>query len=258
MSLRISLFQYDITWENPAANRKYLAEKIKTLAGQTDIIILPEMFATGFTMAVEKFAETMQGETLHWMQEMAQLSKTAICGSVIISEEGKIFNRFIWLQPDGLMFHYDKKHLFSMAGEDIKYTAGSKRMVINYKDWNILPLVCYDLRFPLWARNVKNAYDLLIYVANWPERRIAHWDALLKARAIENQCYVAGVNRIGKDGNNINHVGHSALYDYLGNALIEPFETENIRTIEINKSGLNEYREKFPVWKDADDFEILK
>jgi len=255
--LKISLIQSDIFWEEPQKNKSQFEAKINTLADKTDLIILPEMFSTGFTMNVQQYAESMQGATVSWMKEMSIQSKTDIVGSVIIQEDGKYFNRLLWVKPDKQIFHYDKRHLFQMAGEDKNFSPGSERIIVELNGWKILPLICYDLRFPIWARNRRNEYDLLIYVANWPQRRITHWNLLLQTRAVENQCYVTGVNRIGKDGNEINHTGESTAVDYLGNPLSTITNKETTETITLSYSSLIHYRNKFPIWKDADDFHIL-
>ncbi len=257
-NLKVSLIQSNIFWEAPQKNREMFQEKIEALSGQTDVIALPEMFPTGFSMKAKQFAETMQGATVAWLSEMSAKTKANIIGSVIIQEKGTYFNRLIWAKPDGQLLHYDKRHLFRMAGEDKVYSAGSKRLIVDLNGWKILPLICYDLRFPLWARNHKNEFDLIIYIANWPERRISHWNLLLKARAVENQCFVAGVNRVGKDGNGIMHTGQSAVVDYLGEELSVFDPEEKIETFTLSYSSLENYRRKFPVWKDADLFTIDK
>ena len=254
-SLRISLIQSDIFWEEPPKNREMFRQKIEALAGQTDLIILPEMFSTGFTMNVQQFAETMQGVTVSWLKEMAVHSKADMVGSVIIKEKENYYNRLIWAKPDGRILHYDKRHLFRMAGEDKVFSAGTARTIVALNGWKILPLICYDLRFPVWARSRQNEFVMIIYIANWPERRIAHWNLLLKARAVENQCYVAGVNRMGKDGQGVNHTGQSVLVDFLGNNLME-IDDEKMETGVLAYEGLQKFRKRFPVWKDADNFRI--
>jgi len=255
--LKISLIQSDIFWEQPQKNRIQFKDKIQILTDKTDLIIFPEMFSTGFTMNVQKFAETMQGATVAWLVEMASVASADVIGSVIIKEDRNYFNRLIWAKPDGQVIHYDKRHLFQMAGEDKYFSPGSERLIVELNGWKILPLICYDLRFPVWARNRQNEFDMILYIANWPQRRIAHWNLLLQARAVENQCYVAGVNRIGKDGNGINHTGESAVVDYLGSPLSTVTHKETTETIKLSYSSLNHYRNKFPVWKDTDDFRII-
>ncbi len=251
--LKISLIQSNIHWEQPQKNRELFQKKVLTLSGQTDLIVLPEMFSTGFTMNVQQFAETMQGATVTWLKEMAALTNADMVGSVIIREKENFFNRLIWAKPDGQIFYYDKRHLFRMAGEDKVFSAGNKRIIVELKNWKILPLTCYDLRFPVWSRNKQNEFDLIVYIANWPERRIGHWDILLKARAVENQCYVAGVNRVGKDGNGIEHTGQSAIVDFLGKKLCA-LGDEQIITNPLPLTLLQNFRKNFPVWKDADAF----
>lgn len=255
-NLKISLIQSSVLWEQPQKNRAQFETKVLSLSGKTDLIILPEMFSTGFTMQVRQFAETMQGATVSWLKEMSAFTNADMVGSLIIREDEKYFNRLIWSKPDGQIFHYDKRHLFRMAGEEKHFYAGGKRVIVELNNWKILPLICYDLRFPVWARNRKNEYDLLIYIANWPERRVSHWSTLLQARAIENQCYVAGVNRTGEDENGIRHTGQSAVFDYLGKNLCALGGGVTSRTVSLSSASLHKFRKKFPVWKDADDFQI--
>lgn len=254
-SLLVTLVQSSLVWENPNANRVYfenLLQKIK----KTDLILLPEMFATGFTMNT-KLAETMQGETITWMKQMAKKKKLAVAGSLVIEENKKIYNRFVWVSPNGEIFTYDKRHLFSMANEHKHYTAGTEKIIIHYKGWKILPLVCYDLRFPVWSRNRNNEYDLLLYTANWPKPRIAAWSKLLEARAIENQCYVMGVNRIGKDATGKDYTGNSAVIDAKGNKISKTKPGKvSVETVKLDLKELNDYRKKFPLANDADSFEI--
>lgn len=220
-----------------------------------DLIVLPEMFASGFTMNPKIVAETMQGETIAWLQHLAKAKNCAITGSLVIEENGNYYNRLVFVFPNGKIQTYDKRHLFTLAGEDKVYTAGKEKLIIEYKGFKICPLICYDLRFPVFARNVEN-YDLLIYVANWPKPRINAWDILLKARAIENMCYTIGVNRIGKDSNNLEYVGHSQAVDFLGNYLVEPQETDGVFIVELDQEKLNETRGKLGFLNDKDDFSI--
>lgn len=273
-NLTISLIQTRLHWEDKPANLQMLEEKIMRIAKKTEIVVLPEMFSTGFSMRPEELAETMEGETVQWMKRIAAQKKVILTGSVIIKEEaadGQVnyFNRLIWMLPNGQYGVYDKRHRFAYAGEDDHYTAGNKRLIASVKGWKINLLVCYDLRFPVWARQsppqlrergpgAEMEYDVLIYVANWPERRIHAWKTLLQARAIENQCYVVGVNRVGDDGNNIRYSGESMIIDPLGEVLYTKKDEEDICTITLEKTHLDSVRDKFPFWKDADAFMIIK
>ncbi len=255
-SLTLTLIQADLVWENPTANREQFERAIRTLQMPTDVILLPEMFSTGFSMHPEQLAEDMNGPTLDWMRAVSAGAQADLAGSLIIREHGRFFNRFIWMKPDGHFEYYDKRHLFRMAGEDRKYMAGKQRVIINVKGWKVLPLLCYDLRFPVWARNRDNEYDILVYAANWPERRISHWDSLLTARAVENQAYVAAVNRVGLDGTGVMHTGHSRVVDYLGRIKANLGESARTQTVTLEKEELERFRQKFPVWKDADTFSV--
>lgn len=252
--LKITLIQTDLIWENPKQNRNNFTKKIKNFSEVVDVIVLPEMFTTGFTMNAESVAETMQGETILWMQDMAKSSRAAMVGSIIISEAGNYYNRLLFVEPSGLISIYDKRHTFTLVGEDEVFTSGTEKMIIDYKGWKICPLICYDLRFPVWARNTQD-YDVLIYVANWPKPRVSAWDALLKARAIENMSYCIGVNRVGIDGVNVEYSGHSAVYDVLGNniASIEPFK-EQIAVTTLEKRHIEAYRNKLKFLDDRDSF----
>lgn len=254
--MKITLIQSNLIWEDAKANRDNFAQRINSIQEQTDLIILPEMFTTGFTMNPKAVAETMEGETLQWLKQMAATKDCAITGSLIITKEGKYYNRLIFVLPDGTVHTYDKRHLFSLAGEDEKYTAGKDKLIIEYKGWKICPLVCYDLRFPVFARNTEG-YDLLLYVANWPESRIPAWDTLLPARATENMSYVAGINRIGQDHDKNEHPGHSQVVDYLGTVLVKAVNHENIITIALNKNRQDKAREKFGFLNDRDNFNLL-
>lgn len=257
-SLTISLIQSNLHWEDKSANLKMFEEKIFSIKEATEIIVLPEMFSTGFSMQPELFAETMDGTTVQWMKNIAQKKRAIITGSIIIQEEDAFYNRLIWMLPNGQSGYYDKRHLFCYAGEDKHYASGNKRLIASVKGWKINLQVCYDLRFPVWARqSAPQEYDLLLYVANWPERRNHAWKTLLQARAIENQCYVVGVNRVGNDGNNIYHSGDSMVIDALGNSLFHEADNEIIHTITLNKEALTNVRERFPFWKDADVFHII-
>ncbi|MEI7471551.1 MAG: amidohydrolase [Chitinophagaceae bacterium] len=262
-TLSITTIQTNLIWEEPATNLRLLEEKIQSIESPTEIVVLPEMFSTGFSMKPELFAETMEGESVAWMKRVSRENGIILTGSLIIEEEGKYFNRLIWMLPNGQMGHYDKRHRFAYAGEDQHYTAGDKRLIASVKGWKINLQVCYDLRFPVWARNrvikdVSNPeYDVLIYVANWPERRSHAWKTLLCARAIENQAYVVGVNRVGSDGNNIYHSGNSLVINPLGEVLYHKSDEEDIATIVLEKDKLEDTRTRFPFLNDADSFNIL-
>lgn len=278
--LTITTVQTNLAWENKAANLQVLEKKINDLEEKTEIIVLPEMFSTGFSMKPQLLAETMEGETVQWMKDVAANNKIILTGSLIIKENDHYYNRLVWMLPNGQFGYYDKRHLFAHAEEDKHYTAGNKRLIASVKGWKINLQVCYDLRFPVWARNrvlqtdksreensltspgpattsgISPEYDILIYVANWPERRNHAWKTLLCARAIENQCYVVGVNRVGRDGNNINHSGNSLVIDPLGEVLYHMADEEDVFTITLQKEHLEEVRTKFPFWKDRDDFSL--
>lgn len=260
--LTITIIQTDLYWEDKAANLKNIEEKISNLKEKTEIVVLPEMFSTGFSMQPQKLAETMNGETVQWMKRIATTHKIILTGSVIIEAEGKYFNRLIWMLPNGQHGTYDKRHRFAFAGEDEQYTPGTRRLIASVKGWKINLLVCYDLRFPVWARQQSQPdgpeYDVLIYVANWPERRIHAWKTLLQARAIENQCYAVGANRIGDDGNGIHYSGESMIVDPMGEVLYHKKDAEDVHTITLSKDHLDAVREKFPFWKDADHFHIIQ
>jgi predicted amidohydrolase len=292
-TLSLSIIQTDLHWEDKAANLAMLEQKISGLEEKTEIVVLPEMFSTGFSMQPELLAETMEGETVQWMKKLAGKKKIILAGSVIIQEEGHYYNRLIWMLPNGQYGVYDKRHRFAFAGEDEHYTAGTKRFITSVKGWKIQPLVCYDLRFPVWARQSSTPtpsphpdsyreekgaipspspptplhfvergetvpeYDVLIYVANWPEKRIHAWKTLLQARAIENQCYVVGVNRTGDDGAGIHYSGESMIVDPMGEVLYTKKDEEDVFTIILDKGQLNGIRERLPFLKDADGFVIL-
>lgn len=251
--MKISLIQTSLIWENARANRANFENHINSIQEQTDIILLPEMFSTGFTMEPATVAEGMGGETVQWMKAMAAAKDCAVAGSVVIKEDENYYNRFLFVLPDGEIMVYDKRHLFSLAGENKAYTNGVDRLVIEYRGWKICPLVCYDLRFPVFSRNTED-FDLLLYVANWPAPRILAWDTLLKARAIENMCYVAGVNRIGQDTNGHNYLGHSQVIDCLGANVVLPSENEGVFTVKLDKQGMFETRKKLDFLSDRDSF----
>jgi omega-amidase len=253
--MKIALIQSQLFWENPEKNRKKFEEKIHTIPESVDLIVLPEMFTTGFTMKPNDVAETMQGDTVTWLKSLAKAKKAAITGSLIITENGNFYNRLLFVFPTGEIQFYDKKHLFTLAGENKVYTGGSQKIIIDYLGWKICPLVCYDLRFPVFSRNTEN-YDLLIYVASWPKTRINAWDALLKARAIENMSYAVGVNRIGEDHNGYQYNGHSQVVDFLGNYKLEPIETKGVFIVELNKADLLATRKQLDFLSDQDAFEL--
>lgn len=255
--LRITLIQTALHWEDVQKNLDMFSVKLASVKEPTDLILLPEMFSTGFSMKPEKLAEKMDGRTVAWMKEEAKKKNCVITGSVIIEEGGKYFNRLIWMRPDGSYETYDKRHLFRYGKEHEHYAPGKKRLIVEIRGWKICPLVCYDLRFPVWSRNKNAEYDLLIYVANWPERRSYPWKTLLLARAIENQSYLAALNRVGEDGNKIAHSGDSAVIDPKGEIVskIKPNE-ETIETVTLSYNNLAEFRKQFPVGMDADDYTI--
>ena len=254
--LKVALIQANLVWENPKKNREQFTEKIEQISGSINLIILPEMFTSGFTMNAEKVAETMDGETITWLKDMAAKKNAAIVGSLVIIEAGNYYNRLVFVEPSGKITIYNKRHAFTLVGEEKTYTAGNEKVVIDYKGWKICPLICYDLRFPVWARNTED-YDVLIYVANWPKPRVSAWDALLKARAIENMSYCIGVNRVGVDGVNSEYSGHSAVYDVLGNlkSTFKPHEEET-QIIILEKRHVEAYRNKLKFLNDRDVFSI--
>lgn len=255
--LRIRFYQASLTWENPRANLRRWTEKLQGDSAQADLIVLPEMFTTGFSMRPAELAEPVEGTTLRWMQTQARELKTVLTGSVIIEERGNYFNRLLWVRPDGSYAHYDKRHLFGLAGEHEHYRAGSQRLLVKLNGWVICPLVCYDLRFPVWSRNhPESPYDLALYVANWPAKRQQAWNTLLRARAIENQCYVLGVNRVGTDGSGHEYSGHSALIDYAGEALAELAQVETCVQVQLSYGELQSFRASLPFLKDADQFTL--
>ncbi|MCG7500612.1 amidohydrolase [Tenacibaculum sp. Mcav3-52] len=257
-TLKVALIQSDLVWENPTENRKRFEKKINGLSDEIDLIVLPEMFTTGFTMNASAVAEIMEGETVQWLQNLAQEKSIAITGSIIISENNNFYNRLLFVHPSGKIDSYNKKHTFTLAGEHEVFSAGTERIIIDYKGWRICPLICYDLRFPVWARNTEN-YDLLLYVASWPKPRIEAWDSLLKARAIENMSYTIGVNRVGVDANGYEYIGNTVCYDTLGNCLVKNnLGTEEILIIELNKQEQAKIRDRFCFLDDRDAFVIKK
>jgi omega-amidase len=282
-SLSITLIQSNLHWEDKAANLQMLEEKLKSIKEKTEVVVLPEMFSTGFSMKPEVLAETMEGPTVQWMKRVSAEKKIILAGSFICQGENPeipgqtetvgpdYYNRLVWVLPNGQFGVYDKRHLFAFAGEDDHFSAGTKRLIASVKGWKINLLVCYDLRFPVWARQTsppaplsageglggEAEYDVLIYVANWPEKRIHAWKTLLQARAIENQCYVVGVNRVGTDGNDIYYSGESMVIDPMGEVLYTKKDEEDVFTITLDKKQLLEIREKLPFLKDADFFQII-
>lgn len=260
-TLTLTGIQASLFWENPLANRNMLEEKINSIDGKTELVILPETFSTGFSMKPALLAEKMEGETMQWMRRISSGKKIILTGSVIIEEEGSYFNRMIWMQPDGNYGAYDKRHLFAYAGENREFSPGKKRVIAQVKGWKINLQICYDLRFPVWSRQAPRRdthpeYDVLIYIANWPERRNHAWKTLLQARAIENQCFVVGVNRVGNDGNGIYHSGDSMVIDPMGEILFTKSHEEAVFTLTLQKDKLDKIRTQFPFWKDRDFFTL--
>ncbi|MDP2337818.1 MAG: amidohydrolase [Bacteroidota bacterium] len=253
---KVAVFQLDLVWENPAANRGKIDEWLQKADKNTDVVFLPEMFTTGFTMNAPDLAEPMDGETIQWMKNRSLEHQFALCGSLIIYENGMYFNRLIFAEPSGAIHFYNKRHLFTMGGEESHFQKGTERLIITYKGWRICPLICYDLRFPVWARN-RNEYDILVYSANWPQARTEVWNTLLKARAIENQAYVVGANRVGVDGNIISYSGNSQLIDPKGNILSAIGDhLKGIVSARFLYSELMKFRTDFPVLNDADLFRL--
>lgn len=262
--LTISLIQTNLEWENPKANLALLEGRLNALPTEAELVLLPEMFSTGFSMDAARLAETMEGSSVQWMREQSRKHRKILAGSLMIQEGEAYFNRLIWMLPNGQFGTYDKRHCFSLAGEDRYFRQGEKRLIASVKGWKVNLCICYDLRFPVWSRQQTDfgasapepEYDLLVYVANWPDRRIKAWQTLLPARAIENQCYVAAVNRVGQDGHGIEHSGHSMVVDPMGE--IQPAEAgrETTLTVTLKRNLLSEVREKIPFWKDADSFMI--
>ncbi|MEO1624345.1 MAG: amidohydrolase [Bacteroidota bacterium] len=249
--LRISLIQSPLHWEQPAANRALFDQKLAGLKGQTDLVVLPEMFTTGFSMNAVDMAENMEGPSLEWMHRQARELEAVVTGSLIIEDKGQYYNRLLWVQPDGRQHTYDKRHLFTLAGEHRHYSGGQERLIVEYKGWKICPLICYDLRFPVWSRNTVD-YDLLIYVANFPAKRSLAWKTLLQARAIENLAYTIGVNRVGTDENDIYYSGDSSLIDYEGNILFQQADEEAIFTTSLSYQAQQSFRQRFNFLADRD------
>jgi len=257
MNLNVSLVQPYLVWENTNVNLTRIEKLINGIQVSTDLIVLPEMFPTGFSMNTQSVAENMRGPSMQWLMNTASERSCCITGSIMIKDGDNYYNRLIFMFPSGDFKIYDKRHLFRMGEEDKYFKPGKQSIIIELNKWRIKPLICYDLRFPVWSRN-RNDYDLLIYVASWPEPRIEVWDALLKARAIENQSYVIGVSRIGKDANNLNHTGDSTIFDFKGRQILKlPSNTETTATITLDKKTLDEFRKVFPVWRDSDEFKLI-
>ncbi|MDO9376839.1 MAG: nitrilase family protein [Ferruginibacter sp.] len=275
-TLTITTIQTDLVWEDKVANLRNLQSKIEGIGERTELVILPEMFSTGFSMNAVELAETMDGPTVQWMRQIAGEHKIILTGSLIIKEQDHFYNRLVWMLPNGQFGYYDKRHLFCLSGEENYYSSGNKRLIASVKGWKINLQICYDLRFPVWSRNRKvdvasqdlnttaveeaeqaSEYDVLIFVANWPSKRINAWKALLTARAIENQCFAIGVNRVGVDGNNLVYNGNTLVADPLGNILYEVVDKEDVSTITLTKKMLEEVRTQLPFWKDGDSFTFL-
>ncbi|MEN0003091.1 MAG: amidohydrolase [Bacteroidota bacterium] len=255
-AIHVSAIQADLLWENTAMNRQYLEGLVRPLQGRTDLVILPEMFTTGFSMNAPSLAESMEGDTRYWMQDLAKATQAVICGSLIIQEAGNYYNRLIWMRPDGTYEHYDKRHLFSYAKEEEHYTAGQQALLVELKGWKVMPLICYDLRFPVWSRNTTN-YDLLIYVANWPAKRAFAWRSLLTARAIENQAYTIGVNRVGRDANDIDYTGDSTILDFKGDTLVYATRQAQVLQAQLSWQAQQDFRARFAFLADRDQYQIL-
>lgn len=256
--LTISLLQTELHWQDPAANRAHfdgLIDAIDRVEGMPHLVVLPEMFSTGFSMDAVRLAERMDGESVAWMELVAKDYGVTLCGSLIVEDDGRYFNRLIWATPGEDVQWYDKRHLFRMAREHEHYAAGNERRVFSLGDWRVCPLVCYDLRFPVWSRGI-DEFDLLVFVANWPAVRRSAWSTLLPARAVENLCYTAGLNRIGTDGNDIRYAGDSGVFDFLGSTLADCGDADSIATVILDGAKLERFREKFPAHLDADSFSI--
>jgi predicted amidohydrolase len=256
-TLNVTLIQADIVWEDKKVNLKQYQSFIESVQDKKEVVVLPEMFSTGFSMNTQELAEPMDGATVQWMKNTSKQHRCILTGSLIIEEEGNYYNRLLWVQPDGVVYHYDKRHLFAYADEHNHFTSGDKRLIVSVKGFRICPMVCYDLRFPVWSRNRDEEYDILLYVANWPERRNLAWKALLQARAIENQSYCIGVNRVGADAKGLNYSGDSGAYGPLGEKLYEVSGTSAVHTITLEKDVIDNTRNHLPFLKDADGFMIL-
>lgn len=259
-ALRVSLVQGATRWHDPAGNREYYATLMAPLKGSSDLVLVPETFTSGFSNDAIHNAETMEGPTIAWLRDQARLLDAAVCGSVQLRVGEKVYNRLIFATPDGQIRHYDKRHLFRYAGEHERYAAGNERLILVWRGWKIFPQVCYDLRFPVYSRNRHGTdgfeYDLVLFVANWPSARAHAWRTLLRARAIENLSYCAGLNRVGNDGNNLHYGGDSAVLDFLGQPLVELGSQEQVVTSVLDGAALAAHRERFPAWMDADEFSL--
>lgn len=253
-TLSIAAIQTTLVWENPEENRELLQQRIRDLKGDVDIVILPEMFTSGFTMNAARVFETMEGETLRLLKILSKEKNVAIVGSLVIQESNNYYNRLVFVTPDGNISYYDKRHTFTLAGEHEVYASGIEKVIITYKGWKLCPQICYDLRFPVWARNTED-YDVLLYVANWPKKRIKAWDVLLQARAIENMSYCIGVNRVGLDGNNFEYTGHSAIYNPLGDTVVYSEQDETLYAT-LYKEEIAKYRNGLKFLNDRDDFTL--
>jgi omega-amidase len=256
-NLKITIYQGYLFWENIDKNLQNISLRLSGIREKTNLIILPEMFNTGFTMNAETLGETMNGKTMQWMQNTAKKFDCVVTGSIIIKENGKFYNRLLWIRPDGTHEHYDKRHLFALGKEHQTYTAGTKKLIVELNGWKICPMICYDLRFPVWMRNVNEDYDLLMIVANWPEKRALHWRTLIPARAVENQSYVIGVNRVGHDGNEVYHSGDSTCIDPNGNVVYYKRDEEDVYTFSVIGDEVKKARRALPFLKDADKFKIV-
>jgi predicted amidohydrolase len=250
--LRIALVQTELYWEDIDANLEMFSRKLEDLPADTDLVVLPEMFTTGFTMNAAAVAQKMSDSAVDWLKLQAQRLSAAITGSLVIEDRGGVYNRLVWAAADGKIFTYDKRHLFRYAGEHEVYQPGNSRLIVSLGQWQVCPFICYDLRFPKWTRNLNNQYDLAVFVANWPAPRALHWRRLLQARAIENQSYVIGVNRVGTDGKGLAYSGDSAVIDPLGHVLFERQGTPCVKCVTLSYTRLKTYREEFPAWMDAD------
>ena len=256
-NLKVTLFQGYLFWENIDKNLQNISLRLSGIRERTNLIILPETFNTGFTMNADELAEPMDGKTMKWMHQTASQYDCVVTGSIIIKENEKYYNRLIWMRPDGTYEHYDKRHLFALGKEHQTYTAGTQKLIVELNGWKICPMICYDLRFPVWMRNVNGEYDLMIIVANWPERRALHWRSLIPARAIENQAYVIGVNRVGHDGNEVYHSGDSTCIDPNGNVVYYKRDEEDLYTFSIVADEIKKTRRALPFLKDMDEFDIV-
>lgn len=257
LPIYVTLIQSDIVWEDKQTNLEQYQQLIARTTTVRHVVVLPEMFSTGFSMSPELLAEPMDGPTIGWMKKIASQHRCILTGSLIIEDNGKYYNRMLWVQPDGKVAHYDKRHLFGFASEDHHYASGTSRVITQVNGWRFNLMVCYDLRFPVWSRNQGEEYDVLIYVANWPEQRSLAWKTLLQARAIENQCYVIGVNRIGKDPKGNNYSGDSSVFGPSGETLWQQSHSQDVHTVALNAEVLTKVRQNYPFLKDADTFLML-